>query len=151
MTQFWSQLAPREKQLIAIAGVLLAILILTLLVIRPALAYRTDGRQAYDDAVRTYVSVGRAAQVTGQAASADPSAIRSILTQTAQRSGIVINRINSQSDLIDMSIADVDATQLFSWLAFLEGQHGIVVRTGTVRPGGETGLVSARLTVASGG
>lgn len=149
MTAMWSGLSARERLLIIVATALIVVLVLVMVIIRPTLGMRGEARAAYEDAVQTSLLVNRAAAQPSQG-EVDLSSLRTTITSTASSSGIIINRINSEAALIDLSINDADPAKLYAWLNRLKEQHNIVVRDAMLRPstGGQT--VTARLAVTRG-
>jgi type II secretory pathway component PulM len=73
------------------------------------------------------------------------------VSETAQASGIVVDRYAIEEDAVDLTIAETDASTLYAWLGALSERHGVVVREGTVRALGESGRVTARLTLGRSG
>lgn len=150
MRDYWEQLAPREKLLIGIAGLLIAVLLFTLLVMRPVLGFNERAKSRYENATETYTLVTRAASRPAGQEALEMTAVRSILTRSAGQNGIVINRINVQDANIDLSIANTRAARLYEWLARLENEHQIFVEDAQIRPANDGVTVTARLTVVSG-
>ena len=149
MTAWWNDLSARERQLLMIGGAVVAFAVLFFLIIRPLTTYRQNAMLDYDRAVSTYRQVTIAAAAPQEGA-LDPAALRSVITSSAQASGIVINRISSQGAVLDVSIAGTSPARLYGWIAGLEAQHNVHVQSAQLRPSSENG-VTARLTLMGGG
>ena len=139
-------LAPRERLLVGVSGVLLALLLLFVLVLRPLAGMKSRGEAAYARASATYLAVERAAaRPAAPTGTGEP--LRAVLDATAGRAGIVINRYDLRGEEVGLTVADTQAAALYAWLGILADEHGITVREGNVGGVGE-GLVTARLTLA---
>lgn len=148
---YWTNMSPRERMLIIVAGFLTCILLVSLLIVRPVIAMQAEARAAYEDAAETYVLVQRAAQQPRENQNTNPSALRTVITDTASGRGIIVNRINSNGAVLDISLADTEVAVLYGWIAELERNHNVIVRDATIRPAGNGRVVSARLGVVGGG
>ena len=150
MTAWWQDLSERERQLIMIGGGVVAAALVLFLVVSPLLSFRNEARADYTSAAETYRRVVLAAAAAGNEGTSDPAAVRSVVTSTANRSGIALDRIASDGGVIDISIGNTQAARLYGWLTALEEQHQIVVRNAQIRSSGTQGI-SARMTLAPGG
>ncbi len=150
MTAWFTALSQREKLLIVGGAALIGVVLFAMMVMGPVLRFQSTARLAYDDASTTYQLVARAAESPSGDNSLDSSAMRSILTRTAGRSGVVINRINSNGAEIDLSISNINTGRLYGWLGLLQLEHKIVVREAQIRPSNDGSTVTARLTMAEG-
>lgn len=146
---YWEQLSQRERALIGIAAAALVLLLLMVAVIRPALGYRADAKDAYARAVETYTLVHRAAAVPAGTTTLSTGELRLRLDESARELGIVISRINLGEDVVDLSTGVVSPDKLFGWLALLEQSHGVVVAEAAVRPAPNGAGVTARLTMVA--
>lgn len=146
---WWHDLSARERTLILAGGGVLALAVLYFLIIRPLSGYQQTAMADYDRSVRTFRQVTMAAAAP-QDGAFDPANLRSVITSSATQSGIVINRISSQDNAIDISIAGTSPARLYNWLSILEEQHRVHVQSAQVRPSSESGVI-ARLTLVGGG
>ncbi len=150
MTAMWTRLSPRERILVALAGGLLVILLLSMVVIRPILSFQSSARADYDAATETYQYAVRAARTPSTGGDIDISSLRTILTRSANQNGIIIERFNAQGDALDLSVGPTTTQRLYVWLATLNNEHGVTVREASLRPAGDGQNIAARLTVAKG-
>ena len=141
-------LAPRERLGVLVVAALAAVLLLTVLVLRPLAAFKAGAKDRHADAAETAALVDRAvAGASGQGTGAPTGApLRAVISDTADAAGIVIDRYDISEDSVDLTIGSADAARLYAWLGGLSSDHGLSVAQGTVR-GVEGGLVSARLTL----
>lgn len=150
MTAWWQDLSERERLLLMAGGAVVLLAVLVFLVINPITGFRQDARGEYQSAAETYRRVTLAAAAPRDGASTDAAELRSVLTSSASRSQIVISRLNNLEGAIDLSISATEPARLYGWLAVLEEQHGVHVRSAQIRPATTQG-VTARLTLAPGG
>jgi len=134
MTRLWKQFSPRERLLIIVACALFVILLLSLVVIRPVIGMRNDARAAFDDAIETNILVSRAAAAPNRDAVPELSSVRTIKTNSAAQTGIVVERISTDQNEISVTLNDVEPARLYGWLARLESNNGIVVSDASIRP-----------------
>ncbi|MEM9232628.1 MAG: type II secretion system protein M [Pseudomonadota bacterium] len=149
MTAWWFDLSSRERVMIMIGGAVLVLALFLIMIVRPLNDYRERSIAEYDRAVSTHKQVTLAAAAP-QDDALDAATLRSILTSTANANGIIINRISSQENALDVSVAGTRTSRLYGWIAVLEEQHNVMVQDAQLRPANEGG-VTARLTLVSGG
>lgn len=146
---WWQDLSARERLLIAICAGVIALAMLVFLVIRPIGEYRANAVVEFEQATETYKRVQLAAASPRQEGSTDFSELRSLLTRTAQSSGIVINRIATRNQVMELSTAGSTPARLYGWLALLEEQHQVHVQVAQIRPASGNN-VTALLNLAPG-
>ena len=124
MTAWWTDLSQRERLLVAIAGGLAGILLLSLLVVRPLSQWRADAARDADRARDAYELVASAAAVSGRSLAPAPqmaTPLRQAITQSAAAAGIEILRIGAETDgQIETQPGVTNGEQLFQWFARLE-------------------------------
>lgn len=128
MKAWWSGLSAREQGLIAVAAALGALLLLTQIVIRPVVGWRSATAQRAEQAESGYRLVAQAAALapTSTKASAEISAANA-LTETARRMNVNLNFVNEHPDgSIEFQAGPVDAERAFALFAALE--RGFAVR-----------------------
>lgn len=146
----WAALSDRERLLVAVMAGLAVLLLLTLLVLRPLAAARSEGLAAFRAAAETRAAVARAAANGDGAAPVGGGDLRAVASQTAEARGIVIDRYDFQEDAVDLTITGIQAPDLYAWLGALSEEHGVVVREAQLRRG-EGGELTARLTLEQRG
>lgn len=151
MMAFWSSLSLREKGLIGIAAALLAALLVTFAIVRPILAFRDSGVAAFEQSSRTFRLVQQAVQSPTDADAPSGTALRSVLTNTARQSGVVVNRVAPEGQSIDLSLNNTTADKIYAWLDLLAREHDVFVQEGQIRPTGDGTTVAARFRMAKGG
>jgi general secretion pathway protein M len=150
MIAAWNERSPRERLMLTVGAALVGLVLVYYVILLPLLNFRDGARQRYEDAVATYGLVDQAAARPADGGTMDASALRSVLTRTAQENGIVVNRINSEGDGVDLTISGASMRQVYGWLAFLYNEHGVRVTDGQIQPASDGRNVNARLTVRGG-
>ena len=128
MTDFWSSRSPRERALLALAGILTSVLLASLLVIRPALTARAAAEAKLDTSVRSLDAViANAPQgaYTGTVSPATVETLRTGLVDLAARAGLAVSRLQAGDE--GQVVVQFDAaspTLVFGWLERVEKQFG---------------------------
>ncbi|WP_336960042.1 type II secretion system protein M [Sphingobium aquiterrae] len=152
---WWAERNPRERVLVAVAGLLLAIVILWLGVARPVESGIRSAVEAHDialdrnAAIRSRVAVLKGVPRAPSGASLGP--IDQFIGQSAGEAGFTLERNQPQgAGRVEIAIASARPRALFGWLAALEGQ-GLSVETLTVQPSPSGGTVSVQATLKAPG
>jgi general secretion pathway protein M len=151
----WGDRSPREQAMLGVMIALLAVVILWLGILRPldgaqrsaraALAEATDRNAAIRAKVKLLKSLPRSS------ASAAAGAFDQMIGQSAGEAGLTLERAQTQgADRLDIALASVRPSALFSWLAALEAQ-GVQVETMSARPAPVSGSVSVQAVLVRGG
>lgn len=145
---WWRELSGRERVLVAIMGVLIAIVVIWLGIARPVESALENARarqaEALDRnvAIRTKVKLLQAMPARTPASSQGP--LDQIVSQSAGEEGFTLERTQAQGDgRVEIAIASARPTALFGWLVKLEAQ-GVVVDTLTMQPAATAGTISVR-------
>ena len=150
MTVWWTGMSQREQLLIAIAGALAGVLILSMLVIRPLGQWRADAERDAERARNGYELVASAAALAGHSTAPSPQSdvpLRQAITLSAAAVGIELMRIGSEADgQIETQPETASGDQLFEWLAVLEAQYGVNVAFADIQSISE-GTVNAQVIV----
>ena len=152
---WWRELSMRERVLVAIMGVLFAIVIVWLGIARPVEGAlenaRTRQAEALDRNVAIRAKVKALQAMPPQAAGATTGPLDQIVGQSAGEEGFTLERTQAQGDgRVEIAIASARPTALFGWLAKLEAQ-GVAVETLTVQPAPTTGTISVRAVLKRAG
>ncbi len=124
MLQSFRNLSQREQWLLSGLAALVMVLVLIYLVILPILSF--EGRSQ-----RSYASAARLAQLTDSldapgVESADDRALRTVVTELADRRDIVYTRINQTAEGgLQMDFEGVAYDAFFSWLQQLQREQDI--------------------------
>ncbi|MGH8127980.1 MAG: type II secretion system protein GspM [Gammaproteobacteria bacterium] len=155
---WYGGLAPRERRLVVIGGVVFLLLIIYLAIVSPVgSAY---GRLTRDvQAKRQLLTYINQAAVRLQADSADhigklPAdqsvlAATSAAIQSSPISGAVQRLEQTQTGGVRLSLSSVGFDDLARWLNTLASQDGIVVTHATIEQAADPGTVDATLTLDS--
>lgn len=139
-------LSQREQIMLGGLGALVAVLVLVYGLISPILNFEASATRDYRDARR--LSVITADLEAPGVESSDDRALRSIVTQMADRRKLKYTRVNQTADgqlQVDMESAPYAA--FFAWLQQLEEEADIVVTSAFVAPGETAAAVEARVTL----
>jgi len=150
MSAWWNDLSARERLLVAVAGLLAGVLLVSLLIVRPLAVWSSSADRKAAQARDAYELTATAAAVSDSPPvneEGDPASFRQAVISTAGTAGIELVRIGSASDArIEIQTAPADADLLFTWLGDLERRHGVsVVFADMTR--GEAGRVNAQILV----
>ncbi|NNU17104.1 hypothetical protein HK107_12305 [Parvularcula sp. ZS-1/3] len=146
MIEQLKNLSQREQLMLGGLGVLVALLVLVYGVISPILSFEAGATRDYRDARR--LSVITSDLEAPGVESADDRALRSVVTQMADRRQLKYTRVNQTADgqlQVDMEGAPYAA--FFAWLQQLEDEADIVVSSAFVAPGETAATVEARVTL----
>ncbi|WP_321489860.1 type II secretion system protein GspM [uncultured Hyphomonas sp.] len=130
MIEYWSTRSVRERLLILVAGVLVAVLLTNLLVVRPLRAAKESASTSLAVASRTLdaVSASRPMANAGGAPGATGVAaqdLRSRLVELAANRGISVSRLQSnERGAIIIQFDQVSVQPLFAWLEAAERELG---------------------------
>ncbi|MEL6359785.1 MAG: type II secretion system protein GspM [Pseudomonadota bacterium] len=154
MTEFWTQLSDRERQLIiAGAGVALFFVVVQF-VVMPLLDWRKDRLAAAESAESTYDLVVEAASrkpVAQSSTASNPNAskpIRNVLSETATQSGVNLIYVNVRPDgAVDANATNVDPATLFAWFSSMEAGFDVrLLRADISREQSSPGTLRAQMT-----
>ena len=150
---WWRALTLREKRLVAVMMVLVAVVFLWLGIIRPVqdglARANADHLIAVDRAARIAAAVDALKASPARVTPKLDAALDQVVSQSATEGGFTIESSNLVGpDRVTIAIASARASALFGWLAGLEAR-GVVVETITIQPGANnTVSVRALLKVA---
>jgi len=159
MKQLWMERNERERLLLAIAGGLMALLVLWQLVLKPVAAYRADAQAGYERAQERLEEMQRAAAQAAalMARSRDGEAsptgdVRGIAMAAARAKGLTVTRLQPNDDGgLTLWIDGVDTRVLYDWVVMLQKDHGIVVQKASVSANDGAATVRAQLQLAGKG
>ncbi len=153
---WWKGLSERERLLISVMLVLLAVFAFTMLIVRPLMNYNTTASRNLTAAQNLSQMVDRAASASAMQATTELSAdnLRSIITRTAQQSGLrwINIRTNQEDQTLTISFAAAPAGDFFVWLEELQAQHRIVVQNARLNDTrSNDGTIDASITFVQSG
>ncbi|MCI5043567.1 MAG: type II secretion system protein M [Aquisalinus sp.] len=155
MMSWWSGLSKREKLLLSIMGGLIAVLAVSLLIIRPVTDYNQQAGQNLTAAQNLSRMVDQAAIAASmqERASVTPESLRGVITRSAQQAGLrwINIRTNQEEQSLTISFSVAPAGDFFVWLQELQVQHGIIVREARLSDTrNNDGTIDASVTFAQG-
>ena len=153
----YDHLSHRDRRALQIMIAAFAVAVLYLAVWRPIIDFRNEGYERMQDARErvTWISsreqdLERIAQSRegGQGGSLGDSDLLKTVTDSADRSGLPLQRFEpSGDDAMRLWLEAVPFTELTQWLAHLRSEYGLVVDQASLDRTDEPGLVDARLTL----
>lgn len=150
MSAWWSDLSPRERYLLMIAGGLLLVLAFSFLILKPLGDWQADSKNRAASARDGYELVATAAAVSQpeeQAAPRNNIPLRQAITGTAQQREIVLVRIGAETNgQIEVQPEPTNGEALFTWLEELEKTYGVSVAFADMARN-EDGFVNAQVLV----
>ena len=145
--------APRERWLILIMLVLLAITIVWVAVIRPVEDGLASSRERYDDAVlrlgRTQTTVNASHVIQRGQPQPRGAPLADAVRERAGAAGFTLAGVDTGADSVRTSIASAKGAALLGWLAGLEAV-GVLIDAATITTTGD-GTVAAQLTLKGRG
>lgn len=144
MMKWWNDLSERERLLIGAAGALAAILVVSLLVIRPLAEWRSDAASRAARAQDGYELVSAAAATAGtrtELAANSATPLRQAVTGSAASSNIDLVRIGAEvNGQIEVQPEPMDGDKLFQWLGLLEREYGVSIAFADIARADEGGV-----------
>ncbi|WP_447590837.1 type II secretion system protein M [Aquipseudomonas campi] len=155
LAAYWRGLAPRDQLALGLLSLFLLLVLLYLLLWRPA-AQQVQQARAYLEQQRELhlylqanTAQAREAQSKPQAANIEPARLQGFITASAGSQGLTVERLDSQGDgAVQVSLQPAEFARLLRWLIELQGQGVRVDEAGLERA--DKGLVSSRLLLRSG-
>jgi len=156
--QWVEELAPRERRLVYLAGVLVAIAAVYLIVVLPLQGMSSRGvarvdKKAADLAWMQQVAPQVMAAAGGGTAAASSESLVVLVDRTGRESGLgssVRDQSPSGEHGLRLRLEGASFDVLVAWLASLQQQHGVTVEAATIDAASAPGLVNASLTLAHG-
>ena len=130
--QRWQQMAPRERMALGLLGAFLIGVVLYLSIWQPAARELKDARNYYQ-----------------QQRELNAEQLQGLVTRTAQQHGLVVERFDSDSEGLLVSLAEAPFAAMLRWFGELQAQGVRLAEVSLDRA--STGKVNARLTLKAGG
>ena len=161
MNQWWTQLAPRERQLIAVAGALTALILGWQLLFQPMMKARAEARASLETADRQLSQIQeefmrQRARGSASSSSAQPTpngidAFKAAVTGSAGDIGLSIARLQgNDTSSVRLVFENADPRLIFVWLEDVQAKHAAQVARFSMEQAG-AGLVRANIDLVAGG
>ena len=162
LTNWYGGLAPRERRLVAIVGIIVAVLILYLAVVQPiASAHNSLAREvranrallAWLDDAEAKIRAAGPGEAGGSGHLAPGRSVFSAVSDAAQNGPISasVQRIEQSGDGgVRLTLSAVPFDSLVTWLGTLNHSDGIIVANASVQQADSPGAVNATLTLNTG-
>lgn len=161
MSSWWQNMAPRERLLIGVAGLLTAIVVIWQFVFVPTMTARAEARANLDEADRVLSQIqenyvlkraqgaASASAVSGNSASIDD--FKSAVTGSAGDIGLAIARLQGDDTAnVRLIFENSDPRLIFLWLEDIQAKHSAQVTRFNMEQAGN-GLVRVNVDLVAGG
>ncbi len=143
-------LSRREKTLVGILAILLALTLIFYVVVMPFISALDQAEKRYEQSVSRQISVEQKVALlnapTEDRKFYDAGAPDVLVSQSAGEAGFSVSRVDPQTDgRVNIIISSAKSTALFGWLAKLE-TRGLIAETLSVQPN-ESGTIAATITL----
>ncbi|WP_312782616.1 type II secretion system protein GspM [Brevundimonas sp.] len=132
---WWGGRSVREQRMLAVMGLLIAAVLIWLLIVRPAFAWREAAaeRRVEASASLTRIEAGLAARTPAKAATPMPLAdVEQAARAAAEAAGLTVALTADEAGAIGFDASGVTSAALFGWLAALKAEYGVETRGLTV-------------------
>jgi type II secretory pathway component PulM len=151
MRDFWAKLTSRERLFVRAGGAIAGAFAILLLVISPAMNWRSSMAQRRDSAEDLHRLVAEASALAGVGAAAPgvnlEAPIQNVLTESSGQHAIIVNYRNVRPDGGVEANVVAGPRELFDWLRALEVQYGVSVATADIARIESGDKVTAQLTL----
>lgn len=132
--QWWDGRTVREQRMLMLMAVIAAAVAVWLGVVRPALAWREaaamERARAEADLVEVRAGLVRLARLQSpQTVAADAGGLEPLARRTAEAAGLEVATAMDPSGGLAFRISRGSSAAVFGWLAALQADHGVDVRT----------------------
>jgi type II secretory pathway component PulM len=157
LKKWWFDRDDRERLLLTVMSIMLVLFFLYFLLYLPLKRYRSDLHYQYQAAVSDAAIVNsailEAAKIkendTQKTVTSDAD-IRQVISQSAQRQGLTLTRLQpDQTSGLNVWVDGVETTVFYSWVLELQQKHGIYVARASLNNNSD-GLIRAQLLLKSG-
>jgi general secretion pathway protein M len=155
MADWFQQLAPRERMIVSIGGLLVVLIIGWRFVWAPLQARSAELEQQVGELTRLLVDVQRAASLGGadapQRYAAGSTELITLVSQTAGSLGLSLERTSLEQDgnAMNVSFRNAPFDVLNAWLTQLELEHGVTVaQVSSISSAGTPGLVNGQILIS---
>ena len=132
---WWDGRSPREQRMLAVMGLLIAAVLIWLLVVRPAFAWREAAAERRVEATAglTRIESGLAARAPTKAGAPMPLAeVEQAARSAAEAAGLNVTLSVDEAGGIGFDAPGVTSAALFGWLSALKTEYGVDVADVTV-------------------
>ena len=132
---WWDGRSVREQRMLALMGLLIAAVLIWLLIVRPAFAWRAAAaeRRVEATASLTRIESGLAARTPTKAGAPMPLAeVEQAARSAAETAGLNVNLSVDEAGGIGFDAPGVTSAALFGWLSALKTEYGVDVADVTV-------------------
>lgn len=161
MSEWWDSMAPRERLLIGVAGLLTVLFVVWQFIMVPSLTARAEARANLDQADRVLSQIqeryvlkraqGSAAASTARPTSSSIDAFKASITGAASDTGLAIARLQgNDTSSVRLVFENADPRLVFLWLEQVQAKHSAQVTRFNMEQAGN-GLVRVNVDLVAGG
>jgi general secretion pathway protein M len=152
MADWWQQLEPRERAILAVGGALAALIVGWRLIWVPLTTRSDDLEQRVTELTRVLVDVQRAATLGGNvnaSSTLSGSPMLTLIEQTADPRGLYFeNQRADGNNAMYLTFRNAPFDTLNAWLTEIELDHGVsVMQVSSISFAGTPGLVNGQLLI----
>ncbi|KMT64616.1 type II secretion system protein GspM [Catenovulum maritimum] len=148
MKQWFESLAPRERQLVIAAGIVLVIGLFFQLVIGPLNENLSQAQSKLEKKQKLLKFVEEKTAVLKNSKSQTKRSVSGSLTQivnnSARKSGIALARMQPQGASLQVQIDEIEFNALLGWLNELTAKQGLILESLDISQSDKTGAVKVR-------
>lgn len=155
MKEWFDSLEERERNLLLMLGGVLIIAVLYFAIYQPLTNKLTLAKEgvAREQQLLSWVEKNATKLAllranSGVSANANGGSLEQIINSTARRYQLTINRIQPQSNKLQVSLDSASFVTLLQWIQELQLSSGMVIEIADFRPLAAPGLVKTRLVVS---
>ncbi len=132
---FWTELEPRERTLILLAGIIVFAVFLYQFVYVPSVQSKARAQRAYADALAENVTIAAAVRnSTGSYSDNNQQPLQTVVTNLSDLFGITITRlIPAENAGLNLWLEAESPETVYAWLSELERSYGVRVGKATLR------------------
>lgn len=150
----WAAFSTREKWLVGMMLLLIALVFLWLAVLRPVEGGLASAKAEHAAAIERYAAIRARVEAIKGLSGKRPAGLGApldvVIGQSAAETGFTLDRNDPQGEgRVDIAVGSARPTAFFGWLASLEAQ-GIHVESLSVRPAGANIISATGVLRASG-
>lgn len=129
---WWEARTVREQRMLVVMGLLAAAVLVWLVVVRPAMAWREAAASERIRAELDLAEVRTGARILARPSAVAPASVdgegfEPLVLRTAEAAGLSVTTGMSASGQLAFRISNASSAALFGWLSALERAHGIEV------------------------
>lgn len=155
MKEWFEALEKREQHLVLLLSGVVMVAVVYFMLYQPLadnLANAKQGvvreQQLLNWVDKNAAKIVRLRATSGVSANTNSGSLEQVVNSTARRYKLTINRLQPQSNRLQVTIENAPFTQLLQWVQELQLNYGVMFEIAEFRPQGQPGFVKTRLVVS---